>query len=112
MFVAMTFRITPCSACRPRGSTSLGKSMLRTSTLPGPTYTTPRLPGMLDAPVACSTKGCGAGFRHRLILLTRAAAHANGTDDLPGAFERNAARKDHDAAAVGGMNAVELRTGL
>src|SRR6185437_6948484 len=67
---------------------------------------------MLRCSVASSTEGCGAGLRHRLILLTRSATHANGADDLAGPFERDAPGKDHDAPAVGGLNAVELFAGL
>jgi hypothetical protein len=47
-----------------------------------------------------------------LILLTRSATHANGADDLAGPFEWDASGKDHDAPAIGGMNAVELTAGL
>src|SRR6185312_808094 len=67
---------------------------------------------MLRCSVASSTEGGGAGLRHRLILLTRSTTHANSADDLVGPFEWDAAGKDHDAPAVGGMNPVELTPGL
>src|SRR5215813_2171060 len=51
MLVETTFRITPCSHLR-LPSASLGKSMDWTSTLPGPTYATPRL-----VAIECITSG-------------------------------------------------------
>src|ERR1700722_5478905 len=112
MLVLTIFRMTPCSQRLPRGSTSFGKSMLRTSTLPGPTYTTPRLLAM----ICCSSKylfEClRARFRDRLVLLARTSADADGAHDLPVAPEWNSACEDHHAPIVGGVDAEELTAGL
>jgi hypothetical protein len=53
-------------------------------------------------------ESCGARFRHGMILLARTAAHADGANHLTFSFERNAARKDHDATVVGRMDSEEL----
>src|SRR5580658_1914858 len=58
------------------------------------------------------SEGRGAGFGHRLVLLTRTAAHANRTDDFSGTPERHAACKDHDAPVVGSVDAKEVAAGL
>ncbi|MNI43699.1 hypothetical protein D3C73_980390 [compost metagenome] len=50
IFVDTTFRITPCSILRPRGSTSFGKLIDCTSTRPSPTYTTPLFAAMSASP--------------------------------------------------------------
>ncbi len=53
-------------------------------------------------------KRCSAGFSYGMVLLSRSAADANRADDLAILFQRNAAGKDHDLAAVGCMNPEEL----
>src|SRR5207253_2679074 len=55
---------------------------------------------------------CRTGFRHGMILLTRTATDANGAHHLASPFERHAARKDHHATVVRGMDPEELATGL
>ena len=54
----------------------------------------------------------GAGFRHRVVLVARPAADADGADDFAVALQRNAAGEDHDASVVGGVNAEELAARL
>jgi hypothetical protein len=74
-------------------------------------------PYIHDSTIAChdlllllhtSFEGCGARFRHGMILLARTATHADGANHLTFSFERNAARKDHDATVVGRMDPEEL----
>jgi hypothetical protein len=45
---------------------------------------------------------------HSVILVARAAAHANGTTHLTASLEGDASGKDHDFAVVGRVNAEEL----
>src|ERR1022692_2992703 len=53
-----------------------------------------------------------SGFGNRVVLFARATAHADGAHNFSVAFQRNAARKDHDFAIVGDMNAEELSARL
>src|SRR5690349_2991962 len=52
------------------------------------------------------------GLGHRMILLTRAAAHADGAHNPAIALERNASRKDHNPPVVGRVYAEELPSRL
>src|SRR5450755_4432869 len=47
-----------------------------------------------------------------MVLIARAAADADGADDLSIAFQWNATCEDHDSAIIGGVNAEELSAGL
>jgi hypothetical protein len=60
---------------------------------------------------AGSEPGC-AGLSYRLILLSHTATDPDGPDHLIAAFQRNAARENHDTAVIRNMNAEELVSGL
>src|SRR5271168_5616458 len=68
MLVLTTLRITPCSHFRDP-SDNFGKSIGRTSTFPGPTYTTPRLLAINVCPFK-NPEYFGARCRHAVILLS------------------------------------------
>src|SRR5450631_1310952 len=106
MLVLTSFRITPCSHLRdPRDN--LGKSIDRTSTLPGPTYTTPRLLAIWCSPVR--TLECmGSGFRHSVILLSGASADTDRADNLPIALQGDTAGENHHAPMIGHVNSEKL----
>src|ERR1700681_1235486 len=106
MLVLTTFRITPCSHFRDP-SDNFGKSIDRTSTFPGPTYTTPRLLAIN----ACSFKNLEcfrASFRHGVILLSGTAAHAPAAHHFSAARQGDAAGEHHHAPMVGRVNSEEL----
>src|SRR6202047_4547747 len=89
MLVLTTLRITPCSHFRDP-SDNFGKSIGRTSTFLGPTYTTPRLLAIS----VCSYENLecfGAGFRDGVILLSGAAADAHTAHHFSAAFQRDTA---------------------
>src|SRR5207248_2133453 len=48
------------------------------------------------------------GLRDGLILLPHTAAHSDSAHHLLASLQRNASREDHDAAAVGDVNAEKL----
>lgn len=50
----------------------------------------------------------GAGFGDGVILLSGAAADADGANDLAILAQRNSTGEDHDAAVIGDVNAEEL----
>jgi hypothetical protein len=104
--VLTTFRITPCSHFRDP-SDNFGKSIDRTSTFPGPTYTTPRLLA-IDIRSFKKLKYFRASFRDAVILLSGTAAHAHAAHHFSAAFQRNAAGEHHDAPVVGYMDSKEL----
>jgi hypothetical protein len=53
-----------------------------------------------------------AGLCHSMILFSGAAADSYCADNLPIAFQRDAASEDHDAAVIGNVNSEELATRL
>src|ERR1035438_8301330 len=67
MLVLTTLRITPCSHFRDP-SDNFGKSIGRTSTFPGPTYTTPRLLA-INVRFFENLECFGASFRHGVNLI-------------------------------------------
>src|ERR1700674_4752158 len=111
MLVLISLRITPCSHLRDP-SANLGKSMDWTSTLPGPAYTTPRLFAIYVHSNRNELKRHCAGLCHSMILFSGAAADSYCADNLPIAFQRDAASEDHDAAVIGNVNSEELATRL
>ncbi len=64
------------------------------------------------APDFGASKSGGTGFRHCLILLADASAHAYGPDNVAAAFQWNASGEDHHPAVIGSVNAEELIAGL
>src|SRR6202790_5047659 len=110
ILVLTTLRITPCSHFRDP-SDNFGKSIGRTSTFPGPTYTTPRLLAIN----VCSFKNLecfGASFRCGVILFSGTAAHSHGAYHFSAARQRNAAGEHHHAPMIGHMDSEELPTRL
>src|SRR5216684_5755766 len=110
MLVLTTLRITPCSHFRDP-SDNFGKSIDRTSTFPGPTYTTPRLLA-INVPSTKNLECFGASFRHRVILLSGTAANAHTAYHFPPAFQRDAAGEYHHAPMVGHLDSEELTARL
>src|SRR5712691_4889327 len=94
MLVLTTLRITPCSHFR-EPSDSFGKSIGRTSTFPGPTYTTPRLLA-INVPSNKNLECFGASFRHHFSV----------------ALQRDAAGEHHHAPVVGHLDSEELTARL
>src|SRR5271168_2770110 len=110
MLVLTTLRITPCSHFRDP-SDNFGKSIDRTSTFPGPTYTTPRLLA-INVRSFKNLECFRSGFRYSVILLSGTAAHSHAAYDSSAARQRNAAGEHHHAAMIGRMNSKELPTRL
>ncbi len=54
----------------------------------------------------------GARFGYGVVLVSRAAADANGTHDFAIELQRNAAGKYHDFAAIRSMDSKKLAAGL
>src|SRR6202051_305619 len=75
MLVLTTLRITPCSHFRDP-SDNFGKSIDRTSTFPGPTYTTPRLLA-INVRSSKNLECFRASFRHGVVQLSGSAAHSS-----------------------------------
>ena len=71
MLVLTTLRITPCSHFR-EPSDNFGNSIGRTSTFPGPTYTTPRLLA-INVRSFKNLECFGSGFSDGVILLSGTA---------------------------------------
>src|ERR1035438_7915483 len=84
----------------------------RTSTFPGPAYTTPRLFAINVHSNRNKLEGHCAGLCHHVILLAGAAADSHRADNLPISFQRDAASEDHDAAMIGNVNSEELAARL
>jgi hypothetical protein len=68
MLVLTTLRITPCSHFR-EPSDNFGNSIGRTSTFPGPTYTTPRLLA-INVGSFKNLECFGSSFRYGVTLLS------------------------------------------
>src|SRR5882762_4664515 len=98
MLVLTTLRITPCSHFR-EPSDNFGKSIGRTSTFPGPTYTTPRL-FAINVRSNKKSECFGPGFRNGMILLSGTAADAYGAYHFSTAFQRDAAGEHHHAPMI------------
>src|SRR5450631_2692318 len=111
MLVLTSLSITPCSHLR-EPKANLGKSMDRTSTFPGPAYTTPRLFAIYVHSNRNKLERLCAGLCYSVILLSGAAADSYCADNLPISFQRDAASEDHDAAVIGNVNSEELATRL
>src|ERR1700687_916915 len=110
MLVLTTFRIPPCSHFRDP-SDNFGKSIGRTSTFPGPTYTTPRLLAMN----VCSFKNLEcfrSSFRHSVILLSGTTANAHGAYHCSTAFQRDAAGEHNHAPMIGHVDSEKLTARL
>src|ERR1700690_1657332 len=106
MLVLTTLSITPCSHFR-EPSDNFGNSIGRTSTFPGPTYTTPRL--LAINVLSNKNLECfGASFRYGVILLSGTAAHAHATYHFSAAFQWDAAGEHHHAPMIGHMDSKEL----
>src|ERR1700674_3361674 len=56
-------------------------------------------------------RGC-TGFGDGVVLIARAAAHADGTHNLAATLQRDATGEDHDLAVVRGMDAEKLSARL
>src|ERR1700690_981960 len=95
MLVLTTLSITPCSHFR-EPSDNFGNSIGRTSTFPGPTYTTPRLLA-INVRSFKNLECFGASFRYGVILLSGTAAHAHAAYHFSAARQRNAAGEHHHA---------------
>src|SRR5712691_11464538 len=118
IFVDTIFRITPWAHFRvPRAS--LGKSMLCTSTFPGPMYAKPRLLAIVSAPplknlieepreitrldlatplrVERPSESRGAGLGNGMILIARPAAHPDGANHFAILLQRYPTGKNHNA---------------
>src|SRR5271154_1666794 len=106
MLVLTTLRITPCSHFRDP-SDNFGKSIDRTSTFPGPTYTTPRLLA-INVRSFKNLECFRPSFRHSVILVSGTAAHAHAADHVSAAPQRNAAGEHHHPPLVGHVDAEEL----
>src|SRR5271166_4337668 len=106
MLVLTTLRITPCSHFR-EPSDNFGKSIGRTSTFPGPTYTTPRLLA-INVRSFKNLECFRSSFRYSTILLSGTAAHSHAAYYLSTARQRNAAGEHHYAPMIGHMDSEEL----
>src|SRR5271154_4808816 len=110
MLVLTTLRITPCSHFRDP-SDNFGKSIGRTSTFPGPTYTTPRLLA-INVRSFENLECFGASFSHGVILLSGTAAHAHAAYHFSAARQRDAAGEHHHAPMVRHLDSEELTARL
>src|ERR1700692_2223101 len=110
ILVLTTLRITPCSHFRDP-SDNFGKSIGRTSTFPGPTYTTPRLLA-INVRSFKNPECFRASFRYGVILLSETAAHSPTAHPFSTARQRDAAGEHHHAPMVGDMDSEELPTRL
>src|SRR5438445_345060 len=81
--------------------------MDRTSTSPGLMYATPRLLAMFTSPPH-NLKGCRAGSRYGVILVTRTAADADDRLVPCRPPQWNPTSENHDLSIIGGVDSKEL----
>src|SRR5258706_6158212 len=110
MLVLTTLRITPCSHFR-EPSDNFGKSIGRTSTFPGPTYTTPRLLA-INVRSFKNLECFGSSFRYSGPGSRELPLTPTPLTSFPPVGQRNATGEHHHAPMVGHMGCKELTARL
>jgi hypothetical protein len=71
-----------------------------------------KLRGIFVSALRKYLEGRCAGFGDGVVLIARAAAYTDGSDDFAILLKRDATGEDHHFAVVGGVDAEELAAGL